>query len=96
MHALPVTSGTLPAAPTQDLEATKLRELAVEFEAVFLAQMLKSAGLGETTSAFSGGAGEAQFASFLRDAQAREMARAGGLGLSEQIFQLLQESTHDH
>lgn len=53
-----------------------------QLESVFLAQMLKSSGLGKTPDSFGGGAGEDQFSSFLQEAQAREMVRAGGLGLA--------------
>ncbi len=53
-----------------------------KLESVFLAEMLKAAGVGKSPESFGGGAGEDQFASFLREAQAREMVRAGGLGLA--------------
>lgn len=64
-----------------------LREAARAFEAAFLTEMLKHSGLGEAPEGFGGGAGEAQFASHLRAAQARQMADAGGLGLAEHIFE---------
>lgn len=67
----------------------ELRAVAVELEATFLAEMLKHAGLGEIGGAFGGGAGEAQFASFLRLEQARAMADSGGVGLAETLFQAL-------
>ena len=66
-----------------------MRRAADEFEVSFLAEMLKGAGLGKAPDGFSGGAGEDQFASFLRQEQARGMVRAGGIGLSETIFQAL-------
>ena len=50
---------------------------------------LKGTGLGKAPDGFGGGAGEDQFASFLRQEQARGMVRAGGIGLSETIFQAL-------
>jgi len=53
-----------------------------QLETVFLAEMLKAGGVGKTPESFGGGTGEDQFASFLREAQAREMVRAGGIGLS--------------
>nr|WP_204115032.1 rod-binding protein [Shimia biformata] len=73
------------------LRADPLRVAAQELEAVFLSEMLKSAGLGAIPNA-PGGLGEEQFASFLRDAQARDMVRAGGLGLSEMLYQSLLEA----
>lgn len=70
----------------------KLRAVAQRLEATFLAEMLKSAGLGESREAFGGGAGEDQFASFLVDEQARQIVQAGGIGLSESIFHALKET----
>ncbi|WP_171179174.1 rod-binding protein [Ruegeria sp. HKCCD8929] len=69
-----------------------LRDAAVELEAAFLAEMLRSAGLGKTPEAFGGGAGEDQFASMLVRQQAEQLARAGGIGLSETLFNALMES----
>ena len=70
----------------------KLRDVARELEATFLAEMLKSAGLHKTNSAFGGGVGEDQFSGFLVQAQADELAKAGGIGLAEQIFESLKET----
>ncbi|MEZ5777385.1 MAG: rod-binding protein [Paracoccaceae bacterium] len=75
-----------------DSEAA-LRKAAVELEASFLAEMLKSAGLGEAREAFGGGVGEEQFSSFLRQEQAHALADRGGIGLAESIFRALQGST---
>jgi len=71
-----------------------LRRAALKLEAGFLSLMLKESGLGET-GAFGGGVGEEQFASFLRDIHAREMAEAGGIGLAESIFQALKARSGD-
>lgn len=77
-----------PAAPP----GMALRRAAEALEATFLAEMLKSAGFGAAREgAFGGGAGEAQFASFLVAEQARAMAEAGGIGLAESIFNALKE-----
>ena len=82
-----------PFSPGQDVAARdqKLREAARELEANFLAEMLKSAGVGKTPDAFGGGAGEEQFASFLRLEQAREMVNAGGIGLAQSLFEAMKE-----
>jgi peptidoglycan hydrolase FlgJ len=69
-----------------------LRDKAEELEASFLAEMLAHSGLGEPDGAFSGGAGETQFASFLRQEQARLIVDGGGLGLAELIFNSLIEA----
>lgn len=70
---------------------TQLREAAIQLEARFLAEMLKSAGLSETRSEFGGSTGEDQFSSFLVQEQTLQMARAGGIGLAESIFDALKE-----
>lgn len=67
----------------------RLREAAIQLEATFLSEMLKSAGFGESRESFGGGAGEDQFGSFMRDAQARELAQSGGIGLAEALFEAL-------
>ncbi len=66
-----------------------MRAAAEALEAQFLSEMLKSTGLGETSDSFGGGVGEDQFASFLRQEQATAMARQGGIGLAESIFQAM-------
>ncbi|GAA0290561.1 rod-binding protein [Rhodovulum strictum] len=88
---LTAPTGVRTHGQTHSLQETRLREAAQKLEAQFLAEMLKHAGLGESQGAFTGGAGEAQFASFLREAQAGEMARAGGIGLAERLFEALKE-----
>lgn len=81
-------------APVTDTDRV-LRDAAMELEANFLAEMLKSAGVGKTPESFGGGAGEDQFASFLRTEQARQMSHRGGIGLAEAIFESLKERLHD-
>ena len=71
----------------------KMKAACVELEAAFLAEMLKSAGLGQTRSSFGGGAGEDQFASFLVQQQAQQMAKAGGIGLPEILFNAMMEKS---
>jgi len=80
-------SGTSP--PNARDEA--LRAAAQDLEASFLAEMLKSTGMGKPQSQFGGGVGEEQFTSFLVQAQAQEIAKSGGLGLAEHIFEALKE-----
>ncbi|MGJ8618434.1 MAG: rod-binding protein [Sulfitobacter sp.] len=68
-----------------------MMEAAQRLEATFLAEMLKSAGLGQASEGFGGGAGEDQFGSFLVQEQALLMVKAGGIGLSESIYETLKE-----
>ena len=81
-----------PISAFQRKEAA-LHDAANKLEAAFLAEMPKSAGLGESREAFGGGSGEDQFASFLRQAQAEKMVQAGGIGLAESIFEALKEQS---
>jgi len=82
-----ISPSGLSGPPPSDHAA--LRAAADGMEAAFLAEMFKSAGLGAPRDSFGGGAGEEQFGSFLREAQAAEMVRAGGIGLSESIFRAM-------
>lgn len=70
---------------TDHLVRAKARDL----EAGFLAEMLRHAGVGAPPSAFGGGIGEEQFASFLREAQAAAITRRGGIGLAEHLFRAM-------
>lgn len=81
--------------PVRKPPADPLREAAVELEASFLAEMLKSAGLGESREGFGGGAGEDQFSSFLVREQANQIARSGGIGLAESLYHALKETQGD-
>ena len=84
--------------PAQDLptppRSALLMKKAKELEANFLSEMLSHTGLDDQKGAFSGGVGEDQFASFLRDAQAKAMVDHGGLGLAQVIFQSLVRRDH--
>jgi Rod binding domain-containing protein len=66
-----------------------------ELEEGFLAEMLKSAGLGTLPGSFGGGVGEEQFGSLLRLEQARKMVDQGGLGLAESLYEALKEIPRD-
>lgn len=84
----PALTGLQPQAPG----TAALRKAAVGLETVFLAEMLKSAGLGQNRASLGGGPGEEQFQSFLVRAQAEQIARSGGIGLAETLFQSLMEA----
>ncbi len=74
----------------------QLREKAQQLESAFLSEMLGYAGFGKTRDSFGGGIGEDQFASFLREAQAKSMVQAGGIGLAESLFQALVKGLDDN
>ena len=69
-------------------------EKAKALEAAFLSEMLSHAGLEPSDGPFSGGVGEEQFASFLREAQAKSIVEHGGIGLAEHLFQSLVRKDH--
>jgi Rod binding domain-containing protein len=77
---------TLPHTPLPPAQAPLIRARAAELETAFLAEMLRHAGMSPQKGAFSGGIGEEQFASFLREGQAAAMVRAGGIGLAERLI----------
>lgn len=68
------------------LQSAEHREVARDLETVFLAEMLKNAGLGDTPKAFGGGSGEDQFSSFLATEYAKKISSSGGVGLAQHIF----------
>ena len=79
------------STPSKDLREDALRRASKQLEATFLAQMLKSAGLGQSSKSFGGGPGEEQFSSFLLAAQSEKIVDSGGIGLAEILFESLQE-----
>ena len=83
-----LSSPKVSSTPTDPMHQ-ELRDKAEELESVFLAQMLKTAGVGKAPTSFGGGVGEDQFASFLAEHQARAFAKSGGIGLAEQIFKAM-------
>ncbi len=63
-----------------------MRQVAVEFEAVFLSEMLKHAGVNKLSESMGGGFGEEAFSSMLNDAYAKTLAESGGIGLADTIY----------
>lgn len=86
---------TVPPMPPVDTsrpgKTDPLQKAAEELEVVFLAEMLKSAGLHKAPDGFGGGSGEDQFQSLLIRAQAEQMVKSGGIGLAESMFNALKE-----
>lgn len=85
-----VQSGVKPPAPAQ-ADIAKLRHSAEQFEAVFLAEMLKHTGLGRMPDTFNGGAGEAAFSDFLTREYAEQIAKSRSTGISDQVFEILRQ-----
>lgn len=91
---LPISLNSVRQTHAQPSVAVRARDAAQKLEASFLAEMLKSAGFGKSSS-FAGGIGEEQFASFQRQALAEEIAKSGGLGLAETFFNSTMETYND-
>ena len=84
-----VNSNVTGAAKLDKLENPKLWAAAQSLEASFIAEMLKSAGLGEARQSFGGGVGEQQFSSYITQEYADAMTQAGGIGLAATIYRSL-------
>jgi len=91
----PITTSFAPPARVGTARDTALMEAAENLETVFLAEMLQSAGLGQTSEVFGGGVGEDQFASFLVQEQAKQIVQRGGIGLAQSLYEALKENTHN-
>jgi Rod binding domain-containing protein len=89
--ALPasVLAGQAAGAPPTAAELAKrgqIAKTAQDFEASFLSVMLQSMFQGvKQQEPFGGGEGEEMFKSFMSEAMAKQMAKAGGIGLSKSV-----------
>jgi flagellar protein FlgJ len=76
------------AAPTPAQTASRatIHKTAQAFESQFISTMLGQMFEGVTTEApFGGGEGEQAFKSFLMDAMAKQMTKAGGVGVAASV-----------
>ena len=75
-----------PSGPGSD----KLRDVAQDFESIFIFQMLDTmyAGLG-TDGPFGGGPGEKMFRSLMHEEIAKSISTRGGLGIGEAVYREL-------
>ena len=81
---------TAKAVPTvgKHITAQQARKVSEEFEAVFLSQMLQPMFANiEAEEPFGGGPGDEVWRSMQVDEIGKAMARAGGIGLSDSIYQ---------
>ena len=82
-------SVTTPMQPMSAAELAKrgqIKQTAQNFEATFLSSMMQEMFAGVQTSApFGGGPGEDMFRSFLTDAMAKQVTKAGGIGLAQAV-----------
>lgn len=89
-----IVTQTPPQPPGPDRQS-QLQDASVRLEAAFLSVMLKSAGLGDAMGGPGAGTGQDHYGALLADLQATELARGGGIGLAEQIFDALMEREAD-
>lgn len=87
MSDLTVSPDLLAPLPARPQPTAQMRETAQAFEASFLAQMMKPMFEGLSTDGpFGGGQGEEMWRSFMVEAMAKQTARAGGVGLADQVL----------
>ena len=93
----------MPAVPqnlaAKSLTPTAARQTASEFEAVFLAQMLRHmmSGIG-TEGVMGGGQAEKIYRDMMVDEMGKSIAQRGGIGIADQLYAQLiksQEVTDD-
>ena len=83
----PALTAAPPAGSAAELaKRGQIKATARDFEASFLSIMMQQmfAGL-KTDGPFGGGPGEEMFRSVLTDAMAKQMARAGGIGIAPTV-----------
>ena len=74
------------ASTAELLRRGKIRETAQKFEASFLSVMLQSMSAGVKTPELGGGGeGEDMFKSLLNEEMAKQIAKAGGVGLADSV-----------
>jgi Rod binding domain-containing protein len=80
-------AGTTTASSAAELATRgQIKETARNFESSFLSSMLQQMFQGvETAAPFGGGPGEEMFRSILTEAMAKQMAKAGGVGLAADV-----------
>ena len=80
------TTGPTAASTAELLRRGKIKETAQKFEASFLSVMMQSMTAGmKTPDVGGGGAGEDMFKSLLGEEMAKQMAKAGGIGVAATV-----------
>ncbi len=86
-EALSLSTDLLRPTPARPEPSPRMRETAQQFEATFLAQMMKPMFEGlQTDGPFGGGDGEATWRSFLVEEMAQQTVKAGGIGLADHVL----------
>jgi Rod binding domain-containing protein len=80
------TVGPTAASTAELLKRGKIRETAQKFEASFLSVMMQSMTAGmKTPEIGGGGTGEEMFKSLLAEEMAKQVSRAGGIGVAASV-----------
>jgi Rod binding domain-containing protein len=80
------TVGATAASTAELLRRGKIKETAQKFEASFLSVMMQSMTAGmKTPEVGGGGAGEDMFKSLLTEEMAKQVTKAGGIGVAAQV-----------
>lgn len=87
----PLSGGASAHGPVSAMQDDRIRAVAEQFEAAYLAEMLRYSGLGKMPDSFNGGAGEAAFAGTLVQEYANRIAATGALGIADRIYDTLSE-----
>jgi Rod binding domain-containing protein len=89
MSTLPLAASA-PATTLSPAIQAKARAAAVDFEGVFLNSMFQQMFTAiEGEGPFGGGGGAGVWRSFLSDEYAKSFAKAGGIGIADQVYQTL-------
>ena len=73
--------------PLSGADESRIRQTAQQFEATFMAQMLRPMFEGLSTEApFGGGHAEETWRGFMIDEMGKQISRAGGVGLADQVM----------
>ena len=68
-------------------DESRIRQTAQQFEATFMAQMLRPMFEGLSTEApFGGGHAEETWRGFMIDEMGKQISRSGGIGLADQVM----------
>lgn len=84
--ALPAPAPGADTGAETGADNLRLRAVAEQFEAAFLAEMLRHTGIGRMPEIFNGGPGEAAFSGTLIQEYANKIAANGALGIGDRIY----------
>jgi len=85
-----LAAGSLPMRTAQPATKDRTRETATDFEAVFLNSMFNEMFTGiDSEGPFGGNGASGVWRSFLTEEYAKSFAKAGGIGIGDQVYRQL-------